>query len=400
MQQKTVLFGLNKSIDAQVAALLLKKQGYRVICLGVLTGESSTSEQAGHATPRCFDFPLDWANKFCQKYDLEFYASDARELFVDQVLDKFVDARIQGFHSSSCDNCHQMRFKILYDRMHKLGADFMATAHYAKVHHSKDVDEYQLFRSSDATNDQSHFLVGLNQQQLAKLLLPLGDVSRESVFKMAVSLGLELDGKTAQRKKFEYCLEKKMDVTDFIESKVASDIFFRGDILNTDIQKILREHQGLHHFWGGQKFVFQQGSNESQRNLIVYKTNPSEKNVYVRSNIEGINSYRVRSFEFMPSLSRKHPIECYVKRSEDHQLFKILLYFKNNHHVIFETNQELELFCQGMRVQFFNKESGLSRVIGHGVIDDVGPFRPIKRIKDFEDEVEDADSFKFDDMGF
>lgn len=174
--QKTVLLGLSGGVDSAVAALLLKKQGYRVI--GAFM--KNFSEFKNKLTGEC-----NWvdekrmAQKMAAHLEIPFIVLDFEKAYTSKVIKPMINAYKQGFTPNSDVWCNTIvKFPLLWKEARKIGADYIATGHYARI---KKKYSYQLLAGKDKTKDQSYFLSELTQADLEHTIFPLGNMTKEHV---------------------------------------------------------------------------------------------------------------------------------------------------------------------------------------------------------------------------
>src|SRR5205085_3363027 len=139
--------------------------------------------------PCCAPDDLHDARRAAAALGIRFYVYDAQERFRTEVIDDFVGAYARGETPNPCVRCNeQVKFDWLHDRARRLGADELVTGHYARVIFSKG--HHRLLRAADEAKDQSYFLHGLSQEELAMVRFPLGELTKTQVRAMARERGL------------------------------------------------------------------------------------------------------------------------------------------------------------------------------------------------------------------
>lgn len=176
MSTQKIVLGMSGGVDSSVAAHLLQQQGYQVI--GVYLN------MLGKAAD-CAD-----ARAVCEHLGIEFHALDCQTVFQAQVVGRYLAEQDQGLTPSPCCWCNPtVKFKYLLDFADQIGAQFVATGHYAQI-----VDG-QLCRAVYLVKDQSYFLAGLQPEQLKRLVFPLGQLTKPQVREIAAMLGLTVHNK-------------------------------------------------------------------------------------------------------------------------------------------------------------------------------------------------------------
>jgi tRNA-specific 2-thiouridylase len=401
MSGKKVLVGVNNSIDSKVACLLLKKQGYDVYPVAIVTADPNISEIGpGITASNCSKLDLKDLQDFSQKYSLQLFAVDAKERFNDEVVDNFLSKKLMGMKSQACFRCYNLRLQVLYDKMLKLKANFIATGHYAKIYLNKEINQYQVYRGIDTASDQSHLLGQLSQDMLSHLLLPLAEVQRENIFKIAQTLGLNPPDLSV--KKLPSCFDSLKEVDKFVEVRVAADLIMTGEIVNFDTKKVVREHKGLHNFRAGDHISSVDGAiGEADKNLEVYKISTQNKAVLVRNRSKmKCTEISLCDITLHLGFARETPQDVFVKFEQSQDLYPAVVNLKNNNRIMITLKDEHTFVPIGERVVLYNREAGLSKVLVSGTVDDIGPFGCVDRITNYREEGDEQKSDDGEIFGF
>jgi tRNA-specific 2-thiouridylase len=195
------------------------------------------------------------ARRIAAQLDIPFYAIDAQDVFYKNVVVPFINAYAQGVTPNPCLNCNRsIRWQFLLDRALALGADYLATGHYARLrrqnnsHHSTTEPNFELLRGIDRSKDQSYVLHILKQEQLAHALFPLGAYTKAQVREMALDFGLPV----AQRDDSQdLCFLGGSDYQSFM-IRNAPQVVKPGPIINLNGDQI-GQHQGLAFYTIGQR---------------------------------------------------------------------------------------------------------------------------------------------------
>jgi tRNA-specific 2-thiouridylase len=239
-----VVVAMSGGVDSSVAAALLVERGYEVV--GVML---RLWAEAGPATNRCCtpDAMAD-ARRVADGLDIPFYVRDYKEIFKTTVVDYFTEAYARALTPNPCLICNrQIRFGRLLDQALALGAQHLATGHYARVRQTED-GAYQLLKGADPSKDQSYALHRLGQAQLAHSLFPLGEYRKSEVREMAQARGLAVFNRAESQ---DLCFLGNGDYREFL-SRHAAGAARPGPILDTQ-GRILGEHQGLPNYTVGQR---------------------------------------------------------------------------------------------------------------------------------------------------
>ncbi len=243
----TVAVGLSGGVDSSVAAAVLKEQGYRVIGLMLRLWNEPGAESANRC---CTPDAMALARRVAAKLGIPFYALDAQESFRQTVVQAFLDGHLRGVTPNPCIFCNrQIRWGFMLEHAQALGADFLATGHYARVQPvAEDEGKVQLLRGLDEQKDQSYVLSALTQEQLAHSLFPLGAMRKPEVRARAADLGLPTAARPDSQ---DLCFLGETDQSQFLQRYAPSSLT-PGDILNPAGQVIGR-HTGLADYTIGQR---------------------------------------------------------------------------------------------------------------------------------------------------
>jgi tRNA-specific 2-thiouridylase len=264
-----VVVAMSGGVDSSVAAALLKEQGYEVI--GVML--RLWSEPGKEDTNRCCTpDSMAQARRVAAKLDIPFYVVDAKEVFHNTVVQYFLEGYARGETPNPCLVCNrQIRWTFLLDHALALGADYMATGHYARVRRGEE--GYQLLRAVDRSKDQSYVLHVLSQEKLSKALFPVGDYPKPEIRQIAEKYGLP----TASRKDSQdLCFLAGEDYRSFLQRN-AAEMLRPGEIV-TQKGVAIGQHDGLANYTIGQRKglgiaspvpLYVLGKNPSTNTLVV-----------------------------------------------------------------------------------------------------------------------------------
>jgi tRNA-specific 2-thiouridylase len=235
---------MSGGVDSSVAAALLKQQGYDVIGMMLRLWSEPGKEESNRC---CTPESMGLARRVAAKLDIPFYVVDAKEVFRETVVQYFLDGYARGETPNPCLLCNrQIRWTFLLEHALALGADFMATGHYARKQEIEG--RKQLLRAVDHGKDQSYVLHVLNQEKLQKALFPVGDYPKPEIRKLAESFGLP----TASRHDSQdLCFLAGDDYRNFLQRN-AAELMTPGQIVTRE-GKVVGEHTGLVNYTIGQR---------------------------------------------------------------------------------------------------------------------------------------------------
>lgn len=252
---KKVLVAMSGGVDSSVAAALLLEQGYEVIGVTMRLwdysrNETSCDPNASFDTCCSLDDVAD-ARMVAHRLGIPFYVLDYQDDFRENVVDYFVRDYLRGRTPNPCVACNTfLKFDHLMDRADRLGCDFVATGHYARIGFDSGTGHYSLLRGLDPRKDQSYFLYSMTQERLSKVLFPLGGYEKPEVRALAERYGLV---NAAKKESMEICFIPGNDYARFIETHADPGAIIRGVVRHEDDGAVLAEHDGIHRFTVGQR---------------------------------------------------------------------------------------------------------------------------------------------------
>lgn len=245
-----VVVAMSGGVDSSVAAAMLQLQGYDVIGMSIQTFDN-TKEEKDRFDSCCSISDMNDARRVCDTLGVPFFVINGVDAFESRVIDNFVSEYLQARTPNPCVLCNNhIKFDFLMEKALELGADFVATGHYAKVQLDRDTSRYSVLRAVDEQKDQSYFLFGLSQEQLKRTLFPLGDLRKVQVRKLATELGLIRVAKKPDSQ--EICFVGSEGYAKFIEKKVGDGVFVPGPFLLPG-GETAGMHAGVHHYTLGQR---------------------------------------------------------------------------------------------------------------------------------------------------
>jgi len=266
LSKERVAVAMSGGVDSSLAAARLKQAGYEVF--GVTMQIWPSDKQAFGGC--CGLEAVEDAKRVAYKLGIPHYVMDFRDIFTQKVIADFCQEYSVGRTPNPCIRCNQyIKFDALLERTKGLGADFLATGHYARIESSPD--GYHLLKAADKNKDQSYFLYILGQRQLKHLLFPLAEFSKQRVRRLAAELGLPTANKRGSQ---DVCFIPDNDYRSFIAQHI---LLKAGDIVDIT-GKVLGRHGGLARYTVGQRHGL---GLTSPQQLYVLKLNAANNRLVV-----------------------------------------------------------------------------------------------------------------------
>ncbi len=332
---------MSGGVDSSVAAVLLKRAGFDLIGVFMKLWNENSRYCSLEASKR--------ARLTAEKLKIPFYVLNCQKQFKEEVVSYFLEELRQGKTPNPCVFCNkEIKFKLLLKKMEELKADFVATGHYAKIEPRVKGQEPRIKRAKDEKKDQSYFLWKLKQEELSKIIFPLGNLTKVEVRKIAKKMGLPAANAVESQ---EICFIEK-DINAFLKKELKSKI---GEIVGLKGQ-VLGKHQGLWFYTIGQRrgLPLQQGpwfavKKDFKKNLLIVSKNEKDllqKEIYFKE-VNWLNN------------SLSFPFKAKAKIRSTAQMAECSV-FKNK--AVFLKPQKA--VTMGQSIVFYNK----NELLGGGVI--------------------------------
>ena len=245
---KRVVLGMSGGVDSSVAAKLLKQQGYEVIGVTLKVWEEEDESSATKRWQERGCCKVGMARHVAELLGISHHVIDTRERFQKGVIDDFIGGYIQGTTPNPCVRCNErVKFGGLFQVADDLGADYIATGHYANIGHDEGGTSF-LVRGQDSKKDQSYFLYRIPPSWLSKMMFPLGEMEKPAVWKEAESMGLPVD---ELKESQEICFVTQGDYRQFLKQQ-APQSSSPGMFVDGKGNELGR-HQGVAFYTPGQR---------------------------------------------------------------------------------------------------------------------------------------------------
>lgn len=240
-----VVVAMSGGADSSVAAALLVEQGYQVIGVMLRTWVGSLT---GGLVTDTYERSLENAQNSARILKIPLQVVDVTSEFKAAVVDYYINSHSQGLTPNPCFICNrQIKWGLLLQDALKMGANRVASGHYARVIKSSD-GKYQLYKAIDRNKDQSYVLASLNQSQLARAMFPLGEILKRKVIEIARSYNFT--NKNYEESQ-DLCFLENQTQQEFLR-RYAPDLFKPGEIRDTE-GKLIGQHEGLALYTIGQR---------------------------------------------------------------------------------------------------------------------------------------------------
>ena len=352
-----IVVGMSGGVDSSVAAYLLKQQGHDVVGLFMVNWE----EEGGVCTA---EEDYEDVRRVCNVIGIPYFTVNYAKDYYDRVFKHFLDEFKKGRTPNPDVLCNrEIKFGPFLEQAKKLGADCIATGHYAKKIEKEG--KYYLYKAKDDNKDQSYFLNQLSQNQLSKVIFPLEDIEKPEVRRIAEELGFS----TAKKKDSTgICFIGERNFKQFLKNYLPA---MPGDICKLDGTKI-GTHEGLMYYTLGQRRGLGIGGMKdgNGERFFVIKKDLNSNILYVSQGEDDelfTTECNVSEINWIPELPLEPKFECYAKfryRQPD-QAVTVSIMGKTSAHVAFKEPQRA--VTPGQFAVFYDKNGGC---IGGGVIDD------------------------------
>src|ERR1700685_350162 len=354
---RTIAVAMSGGVDSSAVAAMLRAEGHNIIGLTVqlwkqrrLAGHEGMPESV---TGRCcsLDDVYD-ARRVAETIGIPYYVVNHEERFEREVVRPFVEEYLSGRTPIPCSLCNNhLKFDQLLITAQQIGADALATGHYARVEFDEQRGRWLLKRGADRSKDQTYFLFGLTQEQLSRTLFPLGEMTKPEVRELARNHGLALAEKPDSQ---EICFVPGGDYKRFIDAYLAESGEALPDTageLVTASGEVIGEHSGIHNFTVGQRKGLGVATGSP---LYVIQINGADKQVVVGSD-EHLYSrtLRARRVNLISVDNLAEPMRVTVKIRHRHEPAPAMLEKAGDDEVLVTFDQPQRAITPGQAAVFY-----------------------------------------------
>ena len=312
MSKGKVVVGMSGGVDSSVAAWLLKEQGYDVIGVTMQIWQDEENEVQEENGGCCGLSAVDDARRVASSIGIPYYVMNFKQEFQKNVIDYFTKEYLNGRTPNPCIACNRyVKWEALLQRSLSIGADYIATGHYARIDKLPN-GRYAIRRSATLAKDQTYALYNLTQEQLAHTLMPVGNYSKDKIREMAEEIGLQVANKPDSQ---DICFVPDGDYATFIEENADGPIH-QGNFVTPD-GKILGKHKGIIHYTVGQRKGLGLALGYP---AFVLEIRPETDEVVIGTYEESLtHTLRANELNFMSVEDIKEPVRVFAKIRYNHK---------------------------------------------------------------------------------
>ena len=356
--KKKVVIGMSGGVDSSVAAYLLKEKGYEVIGIMMKLSPDNPDYEENEGGCCSISAASD-ARRVADVLDIPFYVMNFKDAFKTNVIDNFIDEYMEGRTPNPCIVCNKIiKFEEFLRKAKALGADYIATGHYAKI--EKQEDRYVLKKADDDRKDQTYALYSLTQEQLSHTLMPCGDYSKPEIRNIAERIGLEVFRKKDSQ---EICFIPDNDHGAYIKKYSGREIK-PGNFVDK-YGKVIGTHKGIVYYTIGQRKGLGIALGKP---VFVTDINPLT-NVVVLGDEEDIFKTELiakdLNFILFEKLESNLRVSAKIRYSAKPQLATLIPLENNRVKVVFDEKQRA--ITKGQSVVFYLE----NLVVGGGIIEEI-----------------------------
>lgn len=320
-KNKKVVVGMSGGVDSSVAAYLLKQEGYDVIGVTMQIWQEDDSYDSSAEGGCCGLSAVDDARRVANMLDIPYYVMNFRSEFNEKVIKYFINEYMAGRTPNPCIACNRyVKWESLLQRSLEIGADYIATGHYARIDKLNN-GRYTIRNSVTAAKDQTYALYNLTQHQLSHTLMPIGGYTKDEVRKIAEEIGLSVAKKPDS---MEICFVPDNDYAGFIRRNTNNNII-PGNFVDID-GNVIGQHKGITNYTVGQRKglnlamgypVFVIEIRPESNEVVIGKSTDVLKTTLIADNVNYMADEEVdENKEYIAKIRYNHRgTKCHVKKN-------------------------------------------------------------------------------------
>ena len=327
---KKVVLGMSGGVDSSMSLILLKKRGYEPIGITLKLPVWKNQKNLLRENICCTTESINLAKSICQQFDVPYFILNKQKEFKKTVVNYFKKEIKNNRTPNPCVICNRyFKFKYLIDWAKKHKIFYIATGHYAKIKYNPKTKKYELFRAKDKKKDQSYNLSFLTQNQLKRLIFPIGNLYKKEVYKLIEKERFSIFCQKPQSQ--DFCFVSGKSLQEFIKSCLKP----KPGLIIDKSGKILGKHNGLNFYTLGQR----KGLKLANGPFYVLNFKPKENTLVVTNNKRDLlkREIVISPINFISGIPPKKPIEVMVKTRSQQKLSKAnLIPFRRKYKIKFK----------------------------------------------------------------
>ncbi|MHB8933047.1 MAG: tRNA 2-thiouridine(34) synthase MnmA [Bellilinea sp.] len=352
--RSSVVVAMSGGVDSAVAAAILVEQGYEVTGVMLRLWSEPGSEESNRC---CTPDAMAGARRVAAKLGIPFYALNSQDLFRNVVVQAFMDGYREGITPNPCILCNQkIRWGFMFDQAKEMGAEYMATGHYAQLRQTED-GSVELLRGFDPEKDQSYVMSVLPQEKLQHTMFPVGGMPKAEVREHARRFGLSVADRVDSQ---DLCFLAGQDYRSFL-ARYVPEVVQPGRIVNSDGYKV-GEHNGLAFYTIGQRKGL--GIAAPRPLYVIDKNLGTNELIIGEHNALGRNGLRAVDMNWISGSAPQAPFSADVKIRYRAALARARINPQGNESITVHFDNPMRDITVGQRIVIYNGNV----VLGGGTI--------------------------------